>query len=106
MNTELVGLLAGAVLGVAWTAIIASYLFYTRSYRRTLNQFVIRFGQLLVGILGIGSLLLLASFWEHIGILRRSSAYYASLYAFAFTSGCGIFFAVRAEIRWRKSVGL
>lgn len=70
------------------------------------NQFAIRLGQLLVGVLGIGSLLLLSKVWEKIGIVVHSPPRHMSLYAFALSSGCIMFFAVRAEIRWRKSSGL
>jgi hypothetical protein len=81
-------------------------LFFTRSSRRARNQYVIRLGQLLVGALAIGSLLLLSRLWEQIGLVLHSSAYYMSLYAFVVSSVCVMFFAVRAEARWRKSSGL
>jgi hypothetical protein len=103
VSIELVCIIAGFVLGVAGTGSIAAYLFFTRVYRGTGNQYAIRLGQLLVGASFIGSFLLLTKVWEQIGILPHSSPYYASLYAFALSSGCVMFLALRAEIRWRKS---
>jgi hypothetical protein len=99
-------MIAGSVLGVSWTGAIAAYLFYTRSSRRARNQYVIQLGSLLVGALAIGSFLLLSRLWEQIGLVLHSPAYYMSLYAFVVSSVCVMFFAVRAEIRWRKSSGL
>lgn len=106
MNIELIGITAGLVLGVSWSGATAAYLFVTRFSRRARNQFVIRLGQLLVGVFAIGSFLLLTRLWEQIGIARRGPSHYASLYAFVLSSLCVIFFAARAETRWRKSSGL
>lgn len=106
MNIELIGIIAGLVIGASWSGATAAYLFFTRSSRSARNQYVIRLGQLLVGVFAIGSFLLLTRLWEQIGIVRRGPSYYASLYAFVLSSLCVIFFAVRAEIRWRKSSGL
>src|SRR5690349_19298714 len=67
------------------------------------NQYVIRLGQLLVGGLSIGSLLLLLRLWEQIGLVIHTHPYNMSVYGFVLSSGCVMFLAVRAEIRWRKS---
>lgn len=85
---------------------MAAYLFYTRSSRMAHNQYAIRFGQLLVGVLAIGSLLLLFRLLEHTGLVIHTPPYYMSLYAFVLSSGCVMFFAFRAETRWRRSRGL
>lgn len=106
MNIELIGITAGLVLGMSWSGATAAYLFLTRSSRKARNQYVIRLGQLLVGVFAIGSFLLLTRLWEQIDIVRRSHSYYASLYAFVLSSACVVFLALRAEIRWRKASGL
>ncbi len=106
MKIQLIGIIAGLVFGVSWTALVAAYLFYTRSSRMANNQYVIRLGQLLVGGLSIGSLLLLLRLGEQIGFVIRTHPYYMSLYTFVLSSGCAMFLAVRAETRWRKSSGL
>lgn len=106
MKLQLIGMIVGLVFGVLWTALVAAYLFYTRSSRMAHNQYVIRLGQLLVGGLAIGSLFLLLRLCEQIGLVIHTSPYDTSLYAFVLSSGCVMFFAVRAEIRWRKSSGL
>jgi len=106
VNIQLIGIVAGLVFGVSWTALVAVYLFYTRSSRMVHNQYVIRLGQLLVGGLAIASFLLLLRQCEQIGLAIHTFPYYVSLYAFVLSSGCVMFFAFRAEIRWRKSSGL
>jgi hypothetical protein len=106
VNIQLIGIIAGLVFGVSWTALVAAYLFYTRSSRMAHNQYAIRLGQLLVGRLSIGSFLLLLRLWEQIGLVIHTHPHYMPLYAFVLSSGCVVFFAVGAEIRWRKSSGL
>jgi hypothetical protein len=106
VKLQLIGMIVGLVFGVSWTALVAAYLFYTRSSRMAHNQYVIRLGQLLTGGLAIGSLLLLLRLSEQIGLVIHTPPYYTSLYAFVLSSGCVMFFAVVAENRWRKSSGL
>lgn len=106
MKLQLIGLIVGLAFGASWTALVAAYLFYTRSSRMARNQYVIRLGQLLVGGLAIGSLFLLLRLSEQMGLVIHTRPYYALLYAFVLSSGCVIFFVGRAEIRWRKSSGL
>jgi len=103
VKTQVTGIIAGLVLGVSWTCLVAAFLYQTRSSRMARNQHVIRLGQILVGGLAVGSLLLLAKLSQRVGLASHTSAHYLSLYAFAFSSSCVIFFTARAEIRWRKS---
>jgi hypothetical protein len=105
VNITLIGVLAGLVVGLLLGGLAAVYLFFTRSFRRAANRYVIHFGQLLLGASPIGGILLLARFWEQVGIVRRSSSGSASLYAFVLGYGCSVFFTIRAEIRWRKATG-
>jgi hypothetical protein len=102
----LIATLAGLLLGSAWAGAVGWYFFLSRSYRRVRNLIVIGLGYLLVGTLGIGSLLLLISFCDLMGITRQSSSHDAALYAYTISCTCVVFFVVRAEIRWRKSIGL
>jgi hypothetical protein len=106
VTATLIAIFAGLLFGSAWVGAMGWYLLLTRSYRQVRNLIFIRLGQLLVGIVSIGTLLLLFSFCDAMGITRQSSPYDAALYAYATSSACAMFFAVRAEIRWRKSVGL
>jgi hypothetical protein len=99
VKLQLIGMIVGLVFGVSWTALVAAYLFYTRSSRMAHNQYVIRLGQLLVGGLAIGSFLLLLRLWEQIGLVIHTPPHYTSLYHVVLSSGCVMFFAVRAEIR-------
>ncbi len=106
MTATLIATFAGMLLGSAWAGAVGWYLLLTRSYRQVRNLIVIGLGYVLVGTVSIGSLLLLFSFCDVMGIPRQSSSHYAALYAYTISSTCVMFFAVRAETRWRKSVGL
>jgi len=106
MTAILIATLAGLLLGTAWAGAAGWYLLLTRSYRRVRNLIVIGLGYLLFPALCIGSLLLLFSFCDMVGINHRSSSGSAALYAFAISCASVMFFIVRAESRWRKSVGL
>lgn len=103
VGITLVGVFAGLVIGLLLGGLAAAYLFYTRSFRRAANRYVIHFGQLLLGASPIGGILLLARFWEQVGIVSRSSAGSVSLYAFLLGYGCTAFFTIRAEICWRQT---
>jgi hypothetical protein len=105
VNTAAIGVLAGLVIGLLLGGLAAAYLFFTRSFRRAANRYVIHIGQLLVGASLIVGILLLARSWEEIGIVRRSSSGSASLYAFVLGYGSIVFFTIRAEVRWRKGTG-
>lgn len=105
MNITLAGLLAGLLIGLLLGGLAAAYLFFTRSFRRAANRYVIHFGQLLLGASPIGGFLLLARFWDQVGIVYGSPSRSASLYAFVLGYGCVVFFTIRAEIRWRKATG-
>ena len=59
---------------------------------------------LLESALGIGSLLFLRALNESLGIVRQSTAYYAELYCYAGDGAVVVFFAIRAEMRWRRSI--
>ena len=99
MNISLVGVFAGLVIGLSLGGLAAAYLFFTRSFRRGANRYVIHLGQLLLGATPIGGILLLGRIWEQIGIVARSPSRSASLYAFALGYVCVVFFTIRAEIR-------
>jgi hypothetical protein len=102
----LIAIFAGLLLGSAWAGAVGWYFFLSRSYRQVRNLIVIGLGYLLVGTLGIGSLLLLFSFCDFMGVHHRSSSGNAALYAYTISCACVVFFVGRAELRWRKSVGL
>ena len=82
------------------------YLLLSRSYRKVNNRFVIHLGQLSVVISIAGGLFLIQVLGEQLGTKRHSSLYYAAFWAFILGCGCVIFFSLRADLRWQKSVGL
>ena len=106
MTATLIAAFAGLLFGSAWVGAVGWYLLLTRSYRQERNLIVIGLGYLLVGTVGIGSLLLLFSLCDAMDITRQSSSHYAALYAYTISCTCVMFFVGRSEIRWRKSVGL
>ncbi len=106
MTIELIAIFAGLVLGSAWTGAVAAYFVSTRSYRQARNLFVIGLGYLIVSATSLGSLFVLLSFCKRLEIERQSPQHYAALYAYALSCVCGMFFVMRAEMRWRKAAGL
>jgi hypothetical protein len=106
MTVTLIATFAGLLLGSAWAGAVGWYLSLTRSYREVRNLFVIGLGYLLIGTVSIGSMLLLFSFCDIMGLARESFSYNAAVYAYTISCTCVMVFALRAEFRWRKSVGL
>jgi hypothetical protein len=106
MTPTLIAALAGTLLGSAFSGAVGWYLLRSRSYRMVGNRLVIRFGQVVVFITMCGGLFLLQVFDGLMGIKRHSFPYYAAIYAYLFGCCCVLFFVLRAELRWRKSVGL
>ncbi|HTQ60326.1 MAG TPA: hypothetical protein VMI32_08895 [Candidatus Solibacter sp.] len=106
MTSILMTAFAGLLFGIAWGGGAASFLIFTRSYRMANKRLMVHLGQIVVLATGVGWLLLLQLFDERIGIKRHSLPQYVAAYA----CFCGwifvLFFAVRAERRWRKLVGL
>jgi hypothetical protein len=92
------GLLAGGVVG--------TFLFFTRSARRVRNALALGLGYILVGGSALGSILLLFTISDHLGVSRRSAEHYSSLYAYTVSYATITFLAIRAELRWRKRIGL
>jgi hypothetical protein len=106
MTVILVAILAGLALGSGCAGAVGWSLILTRSHRIVKNRFVIRLGQVVVLISMCGGLLLLQVLDEYMDIKRHSPPYYAAVYAYIFGCICVLFFALRAELRWRKSVGV
>lgn len=106
MTSAIIATFAGLMLGCVSSGVVDCFLLLSRSYRKLNNRFVIHFGQLLAVISVGGGLVLLFFLCDRLGIQRRSSPYYSSLYAYAIGFICVMFFAARREIRWRRSTGL
>jgi hypothetical protein len=106
MNGVLVAVLAALMIGGAFSGVMALLLVVTRPYRRGLNRPVIHFGQLLAAGLGVGSVLLVLKTCDGLGLKPHTNQWYAAILAFAIGMVGGEIPTIRAEIRWRKSVGL
>ena len=106
MTDTLIGMFAGLLLGCASAGAVGWCLLLTRSYREVNNRLVIRFAQLFVAIAIGGGLMLTLTLIERLGIHRHSSQLYAALWAYIIGGMSVMFFALRADIRWQKSVGL
>ena len=106
MTVSLIATLVGLLLGRASAGAASWCLLLSRSHRKVNNRFVIHLTQLFVVISIGGGLFLIQVFDEHLGIKPRSSPYYAAQFAYAISVVCVVFLAIRAELRWRKSVGL
>jgi hypothetical protein len=98
--------LAGLLFGAAWGGGAAAFLMLTRSYRTANERFRVHLAQIVVLATAFGWLLVLQRFDEFMGITSHSPPRYVAAYA-CFCGWIGVlFFAVRAERRWRKSVGV
>jgi hypothetical protein len=102
----LIACVAGLFVGVLCYGTLGWLLWFTRPYRKARNPFVLGLLYLLFPALGIGSLLLLRQIDENLGIARRSSFYYPGLYSYVVGLTSVAVIVIRAEIRWRKSIGL
>lgn len=99
-------IVGGFTLGCASAGAVGCYMLYSRPYRKARNRIVIHSGQAFVLISFLGGLLLLQDLEQHFSIPRHSSSYYAAMYAHVLGLVCVVFFVLRAEFRWRRSVGL
>jgi len=106
MQVTLIAALAGILLGCALAGAMCWYLLLSRPYRKVNNRIAIRLGQLLALVSIGGGLLLLQVLDAQWGIKCHSSPYYAALWAYLFGWICVMFFTLRADLRWQKSVGL
>jgi hypothetical protein len=106
MNVTLIVASGGFTVGFATGGLIWLYMLLSRPYRKIGNRIVIHVGQAFVGISGVGGLLLVQELGQRFSVERRSSSHYALLYAYVFGLLCVVVFALRAEFRWRRSVGL
>jgi hypothetical protein len=105
-ETWVASLTVGLALGTATAMVVRWYLLRSRSDRLLNNRFAIRLGQVVVVTAVCGGLLMLQVFHDRMGIKRHSASYYAAIYAFLFSCFTPLFFVLRGELRWRKSVQL
>lgn len=105
VDAMLIAAAVGLIVGTICFGVLALSLWFTRSYRQARNPIVLGLLYLLFPALGIGSLILRA-LNESLGIVRQSTAYYVELYCYAGAGAVVVFFAIRAEMRWRRSIGL
>ena len=97
----LLGLLFGAI-GASGSAL---FLLFTRPFRRTNNRLALGAGILVIGGSALCSVYILFYIGDRLGIGRDSSLHYASLYAYTASYLIIAMLGLRAESRWRKSIG-
>jgi hypothetical protein len=102
----LIACLAGLFVGVLFYGTMGWLLWFTRPYRKARNPFVLGLLLLLLPTIAIGSLLFLRQLDKSLGITPRSTFYYPGMYSYALGVCTAAVIAIRAESRWRKSVGL
>jgi drug/metabolite transporter (DMT)-like permease len=106
MQITLIAALTGVLLGCVLAGAMCWYLVLSRPYRKESNRIATRLGQFLAVISVGGGLFLLQMRDTQLDIKRHSSPYYAAVWAYLFGWICIMFFALRADLRWQKSVGL
>lgn len=109
MNTTFLGFSAGILIGGALSGVTALLFIATRPYRRVSNRLVIHSTQLLFLALMIGSLLLLDKIPSRLGIephMPHTYHWFDPISGFGIAMIVGVVLTIRAEAKWRKSVGL
>jgi hypothetical protein len=106
MSAILKAALAGLLIGSALSGLTTCLFLVTRSYRRTLNRFVVHSMQFVFLGTVVGSILLLGKICDRLHIEPHSDAWSAALFAFLIPFASGVILIIRAEIKWRKSAGL
>jgi hypothetical protein len=109
MNTTLLGFSVGILIGGALSGATALLFIATRPYRRVSNRLVIHSTQLLFLALMIGSLLLLDKIPSRLGIephMPHTYHWFDPISGFGIAMIVGVVLTIRAEAKWRKSVGL
>jgi len=104
--TNLQAMLLGFAFGLLAGGVTAAFLYLTRAPRRVRNALALGLGYILVGGSVLGSILLLFSISDHLGVGPRSAEHYFSLYAYMACYAVVTFLAIRAELKWRKRIGL
>jgi hypothetical protein len=102
----LMACVAGLIVGVLCYGALGWLLWLTRPYRKARNPFALGLLYVLFPAIGIGSLLLLRQLDESLGVAPRSTSHYSELYSYVVGLAAVAVIAIRAEIRWRKSIGL
>jgi hypothetical protein len=100
----LVAISLGLIFGSWASCGFVLLLFLTRRYRKVRNRFVLGLAYIVFPASTVGSVLLLLTTLELIGV--GSPQHDAAMFACAISFACGVSIGVRGEIRWRKSVGL
>ncbi|HYL86335.1 MAG TPA: hypothetical protein VE263_19075 [Candidatus Angelobacter sp.] len=106
MAFTLILILLGAGIGGLGSGLMVWYLVVTRPFRRVRSLLAIGFGYIFFLGSSVGSILLMNEVLEWMGVARHSSQRDVTIYAYTASFVCGIFLAVRGEVRWRTSVGL
>jgi hypothetical protein len=102
LEATLLGLSFGSLTGL----IAATFFFFARPLRRMHGKLSILLAAFLVGSSAIGSIILLALIGDRCGVGRRSDQHYFSLYAFTLAFSVLAALTLRADLKWRKSLGL
>jgi hypothetical protein len=94
----------GCMLGILAASVSSLFMFLARSARIVRNMLAIGTGYVLIGSSAIGSLILLLSITNRLGIARKSSQREFALYAYTIPYAVISFLTIRAELKWRKSI--
>ena len=102
----MVAISLGLIFGSWASGVMGLLLVITRRYRLVRNPFVLGLCYIVWPALTLGSIFLLGTTLDLIGVGRLSSQQDAAGLACAISFACGVFIGLRVEIRWRKSIGL
>jgi hypothetical protein len=106
MNSSLLAVLLGLVIGASVVGALTLFFVFSRPYRRIRKFWSLALGYILIPALSVGSILLLRRACDYFHIEARSSAHDYALYAFSISLLIGMIMIILSELRWRKRIGL
>jgi hypothetical protein len=106
MSVSLIATVAGFIVGCSAAGAIGLCVLFSRPYRKENNRFAIHLAQIFVVASICGSLLLIQILDGRLGVEHHSPSYYAFRGAYLIALICAVFFVLKADLRWQKSVGM
>ena len=106
MDLTAIAISLGLILGSWASGVWFWFLWWTRSYRKVRNRFVIRLGYVVVPLSSLGPLFVFLRSLERMNIGRGTPQEDAGLWAYTISLGAVAALTGRSELKWRKSVGL
>ena len=106
MSVSLIATVTGFIVGCSAAGAIGLCMLFSRPYRKENSRFAIHMAQILCVVSICGSLLVIQMLDVRLGVEHHSPSYYAIRAAYLISLICGVFFVLRADLRWQKLAGM